>query len=76
LGQHIASVFEAKPEPPQPQPPTIRAEGSNAVLIPDESYSKRFQDIPTRNWRESIATNERLFDEKRGRPSSKSNLVR
>jgi hypothetical protein len=67
---------EPEPSPPEPQQPTIRAEGSNAVLIPDESYSKRFQDIPTQNWRKSIQDNEANYAERRGHPPSSSRIVR
>jgi hypothetical protein len=73
MRERISEAFtpEPEPSPPEPQPPTIRADGSNAVLIPDESYSKRFQDIPTQNWRKSIQDNEANYAERRGHPRTK-----
>ena len=73
LAQRIADVLAPRPQP-QPeqatQYPTIRAEGSNAQLIPDEEFSPRFRDPVTQAWKDSIAENVRLFPERRGKPKS------
>jgi hypothetical protein len=74
LGQRLASAFEPKPGPPEPEHPVYRAENSNAVLISDAEYAPRFRDGPTRNYRRSIEANERLYAEKHG--YTKSRLVR
>jgi hypothetical protein len=77
LSERVASAFKPKPEPKPPQQSLFASEdGHRAQVIPDEEYSKRFQDIPTRNYRESVARNERLYAEKRGYPPSRSSLVR
>jgi hypothetical protein len=70
IGQRVRATFERKPEPEPPRSPTIRAENSNATLIPDSEFSPRFRDPTTANWRRSIEDNERLFDERRGRVKS------
>jgi hypothetical protein len=79
LVERLADAIAPEPtrsEPsPTPQPPTIRSsQSSGAVLIGDEEYSARYRDQPTANWRKSIADNDRLLDERRGRPAGKINL--
>jgi hypothetical protein len=77
LVQRVKSALTPRPEPPPPQPALFACDdGHRAQVIPDEEYSKRFQDIPTRNYRESVARNEREFAEKRGYPPSRSSLIR
>jgi hypothetical protein len=77
MRERLVEAFTSEPEPspPEPQQPVYQGENSNAMLIPDEEYSKRFQDVPTRNWRRSIEANEKSFAERRGHPPS-SRIVR
>jgi hypothetical protein len=75
LAQQVKDTF-TKTEPPPPRSPTIKAECSDAQLIPDEEYAPRWRDETTRNWRKSIQDNESLYDERCGHAPSRSSLVK
>jgi hypothetical protein len=70
LARRIVDAFT--PEPTQPKPsaprsPLVVAEGSNAKLIDDLPH-RYGGDYATENWRASIETNARQFEERRGGP--------
>jgi hypothetical protein len=48
----------------------VRADGSNAQLIPDSEYAPGLRSIATENWRASIHENVVKFDERRGTRST------
>jgi hypothetical protein len=76
LRERIADAIAPTPERPEPTPPTspptsptVRIPGSSAVLISDLPHNAG-GDYVTDNWRKSIADNDRLFDERRGKPKT------
>jgi hypothetical protein len=78
LVERVKAVFEPQPEQPVPTPPPLpwaRGENSSAVLIPESEFAPGMRSVVTENWRKSIADNLISFDEKRGRPKSKSWII-